>query len=51
MDGMLPIAVGGFGLRAFTASRSFARLFLAGASEEVGALDRAAGCSWGLPWS
>ena len=38
------------GLRAFTASWSFALLSFARASGMAGASDRAAGCSWGAPW-
>ena len=44
------MAPGGMGRRAFSASCSFALLSFARASGMAGALDRAAGCSWGVPW-
>ena len=47
---VLPIAVGGVGLRAVTASCPFALLSFSGAPEGERAPDRAAGCSWGVPW-
>ena len=46
----MPIAVGGMGLRAFTASCSFALLSFERASRGARASDRAAGCSWGVLW-
>ena len=46
MGGVVPMAVGGVGIRAFTASCLFALFFFcARASEMAGASDRAAGCS------
>ena len=48
--GVVPMAVGGVGLRAFTASCSLALLSFARASGEEGDSDRVAGCSWGVPW-
>ena len=51
MGGVVPMAPGErVGLRAFTASCSFALLSFARASGIAGASDRAAGCSWGVPW-
>jgi hypothetical protein len=47
---VLPIAVGGVGLCAVTASCSFALLSFVRAPEGAGAFARAAGCSWGVPW-
>jgi len=44
------MAAGGVGPRAFTASCSFALLSLAGGLGGEKASDRAAGCSWGVPW-
>ena len=44
------MATGGVGRRAFSASCSFALPSFATASGMAGALDRAAGCSWGAPW-
>ena len=41
---------GGVGRRSFTASCSFALLSFARAPGMAGALVRAAGCSWGVPW-
>ena len=46
----MPIASGGVGHRAFTASKSFALLSFARALEGARASGRAAGCSWGVPW-
>ena len=48
--GVVSVALGGMGLRALTASFSFAPLSFARDSREARALDRAAGCSWGVPW-
>ena len=48
---VLLIAVGGVGLRAFSASSAFALLSFARASEGAKASDWAAGCSLGVPWS
>ena len=45
----VPMAAGGMGRRAFTASCSFALLSFARASGMAGASGRAAGCSWGVP--
>ena len=50
VGGVVPMATGGVGPRAFTASSFFALLSFARASEGAGASDRAAGCSWGVPW-
>ena len=50
VGGVVPMAAGGMGLRAFTASCSFALLSFARASGGARASDRAAGCSWGVPW-
>ena len=50
VGGVVPMAAGGVGRRAVTASCSFALLSLARASEGERASDRAAGCSWGVPW-
>ena len=51
MGGVVPMAPGErVGLRAFTASWSFALLSFARASERAEASDRAAGCSWEVPW-
>ena len=51
MGGVVSMAPGErVGLRAFTASWSFALLSFATASGMAGASDRAAGCSWGAPW-
>ena len=44
------MAAGGVDLCAITASCSFALLSFARASDEAGASDRAACCSWGAPW-
>ena len=41
---------GGIGPRAFAASCPFALVSFARASGGARALDRAAGCSWGVPW-
>ena len=46
---VVPMAAGGMGRRAFTASCSFALLSFARASGMAGASGRAAGCSWGVP--
>ena len=46
----MPMAAGGMGPHAFTASCSFALVSFARASEWARALDRATGCSWGVPW-
>ena len=45
------MATGGVGLCAFSASCSFALLSFARASGGERASDRAACCSWGVPWS
>ena len=45
----VPMAAGGMGRRAFTASCSFGLLSFARASGMAGASGRAAGCSWGVP--
>ena len=50
MGGVLPMAAGGMGPRAFTASCSFALVSFARASGEARASDRATGCSRGVPW-
>ena len=50
VSGVVSMAAGGMGHRAFTASCSFALLSFARASGMAGASDRAAGCSWGVPW-
>ena len=50
IGGVLPMAAGGMGPHAFTASRSFALLSFARALREARASDRAAGCPWGVPW-
>ena len=51
MGGVVPMAPGErVGLRAFTASWSFALLSFARASGMAGASDWAACCSWGVPW-
>ena len=50
VGGVVPMAVGGVGPRAFTASCYFALLSFAWASGGARASDRAAGCSWGVPW-
>ena len=47
---VVPMAAGGMGPRAFTASCSFALVSFARASGEARASDRAAGCPWGAPW-
>ena len=44
------MAAGGVGPRAFTASCSLAQMSHARASGGERASDRAAGCSWGVPW-
>ena len=46
----VPMAAGGMGPRAFTASCSFALVSFARASGGARASDRAAGCPWGAPW-
>ena len=51
MGGVVPMATGGVGLCAFSASCSFALLSFARASGGERASDRAACCSWGVPWS
>ena len=48
--GVVPVALGGMGLHALTASFSFAPLSFARDSRETRASNRAAGCSWGVPW-
>ena len=48
--GVVPMAAGGMGPRAFTASCSFALVSFARASGVARASDRAAGCPWGVPW-
>ena len=50
VGGVLPMAAGGMGPRAFTASCSFALVSFARASGGARASDRAAGCPWGAPW-
>ena len=50
VGGVVPMAAGGMGPRAFTASCSFALVSFARASGGAGASDRAAGCPWGVPW-
>jgi len=50
VGGVVPMAAGGMGPRAFTASCSFALLSFASASGRARASDRAAGCPWGVPW-
>ena len=50
VGGVVPMAAGGMGPRAFAASCSFALVSFARASGGAGALDRAAGCPWGVPW-
>ena len=47
---VVPMAAGGMGPHAFTASCSFALLSFARASGGARASDRATGCSWGVPW-
>ena len=47
--GVVPMATGGVGLRAFTAPCSFTLLSFARASGGAGASNRAAGCSWEVP--
>ena len=51
VGGVVPMATGGVGLCAFSASCSFALLSFARASGGERASDRAACCSWGVPWS
>ena len=46
----MPMAAGGMGRRAFTASCFFALLSFARASKGTRASDRGAGCPWGVPW-
>ena len=48
--GVVPMAAGGMGPHAFTASCYFALLSFARAPRWAKASDRAAGCSWGAPW-
>ena len=50
MGGVVPVAVGGMGLHAITASCSVALLSFRRALGGAGASGRAAGCSWGVPW-
>ena len=50
VGGVVPMAAGGMGPHAFTASCSFALLSFARASGGARASDRAAGCPWGVPW-
>ena len=50
VGGVVPMTAGGMGPRAFTASCPFALLSFARAPEGERASDRAAGCSWGVPW-
>ena len=50
IGGEVPMAEGGMGPHAFTASCSFALLSFARASGRTRASDRAAGCPWGVPW-
>ena len=51
VGGVVPMATEGVGLCAFSASCSFALLSFARASGGERASDRAACCSWGVPWS
>ena len=50
MGGVVPMAAGGMGPHAFTASCSFALVSFARASKGARASDRGAGCLWGVPW-
>ena len=50
MGGVVPMAAGGMGPRAFAASCVFALVSFARASGGARASDRAAGCPWGVPW-
>ena len=50
VGGVVPMAAGGMGPRAFVASCAFALVSFARASGEARALDRAAGCPLGVPW-
>ena len=50
VGGVVPMAAGGMGLRAFTAPCFFAQLSFARGPEGARALDRAASCPWGVPW-
>ena len=50
VGGVVTMAEGGIGPRALSASCSFALLSFARASGGARASDRAAGCSWGVPW-
>ena len=50
VGGVVPMATGGVGRRAFSASCSFALPSFARASGGERASDRAACCSWGVPW-
>ena len=50
VGGVVPMAAGGMGLRAFSASCSFILLSFARASGMAGASDGAAGCSRRVPW-
>ena len=50
VGGVVPMAAGGMGPRAFTASCYFALVSFASASGRARAPDRAAGCPWGVPW-
>ena len=50
VGGVVPMAAGGMGPRAFTASCPFALVSFVRASGGARASDRAAGCSWGVPW-
>ena len=50
VGGVVPMVAGGMGPRAFAASCSFALVSFARGPGGARALDRAAGCSWGVPW-
>ena len=50
VGGVLPMAAGGMGPHAFTAPCSFAQVSFARASKGAQASERAACCSWGVPW-
>ena len=50
VGGVVLMAAGGMGPHAFTASCTFALVSFARTSRGARASDRAAGCSWGVPW-
>ena len=50
VGGVVPMAAGGVGPHAFTASCPFALLSFSRDPGEARASDRAAGCPWGVPW-